>query len=286
MGAPRTLAEIVGRYVDAQIAVLLDAEPRLLDGRLEAVHPARVAVRRLRSTLRTFDVYKRSAADVLGAELRWFGSVLGEVRDLDVQSRRLAAALDDVAERESAVAAAALLDDEAAARSRTAWVHVGAALGSPRYARLRSLLDDWTETPPLRKRAGRPADTVVAYVDAADRILRERIGLAVRAAAEGSADGPERAHAARKAGKRHRYAAELALPVLGEPGRLLIEQRTALQDALGEQQDATVAQRFVAELADAADDPAKPALDAVLRRELQTIADAGRVLDELASRLA
>ena len=58
----------------------------------ESVHQARVATRRLRSDLRTFEPFVDAqwAAD-LRAELRWLGSELGAVRDLEVQRDRLRA---------------------------------------------------------------------------------------------------------------------------------------------------------------------------------------------------
>lgn len=281
MGAPKTLAEMVGGYADAQIAVLLDNDGPLNHGQLDAIHPTRVAIRRLRSTLHTFDIYQRTAADDLGAELRWFGAILGRVRDLDVQSRRLTIALRDVEDWSSAAAARSALDDVSAARARAAWVQVGVALGSTWYDRLRTMLADWAADPPLRKRAHRPATEAARYVDDADHTLRQRLAHAIAAATAGTDDAPRLAHAARRAGKRHRYAAELALPVLGAAGTRLVEQRAELQDVLGEQQDAIVAHDFIAEVAATAADAARPALDAVLRREEQIIADAEHLLASL-----
>jgi CHAD domain-containing protein len=65
--------------------VLPRREPRRRDSTLEQVHQARVSIRRLRSTLRTYgELFNPEWASPLGTELSWYAAVLGEVRDLDV----------------------------------------------------------------------------------------------------------------------------------------------------------------------------------------------------------
>ena len=60
---------------------------------IEDVHQARVATRRLRSDLRTFQPLLDEAwADALRDELRWLGAELGRVRDAEVLRDRLRAA--------------------------------------------------------------------------------------------------------------------------------------------------------------------------------------------------
>ena len=51
--APETLRDLIGAYLAEQCTVIVDAEPALRDGE-NVVHVTRVAVRRLRSTLRVF----------------------------------------------------------------------------------------------------------------------------------------------------------------------------------------------------------------------------------------
>ncbi|GED96780.1 CHAD domain-containing protein [Gordonia crocea] len=274
-----TLGTLVGDYADQQIAVILDAQDPLLIGSLDAVHPTRVAIRRLRSVLRTFDgVYRRGPSRRLDDELRWLANALGEARDVDVAHRRLTAALRSTPDRPSAQAASAALSSVVAQRSRAAWVHLGAALGSRRYARLRSTLADWRDDPPLRDHADLPADEALHHVAAADAELRRLIDRAVRAASRGHDSTARRVHSARKAGKRHRYAVELALPVLGDSARSLVDARAALQDLLGEQQDAVLTREFIAEVRRSAPPQAGPALDEALRREDLVVAGAAQVL--------
>ena len=60
-------------------------EPRRRATTIEQVHQARVSIRRLRSTLRTFGAtFAPHWVSPLATELSWYASALGEVRDLDV----------------------------------------------------------------------------------------------------------------------------------------------------------------------------------------------------------
>ena len=66
----------------------LSAPAQRRDDRVERIHQSRVAMRRIRSTLRTFHVLvdPRWSAD-LRADLSWYGTVLGRSRDLDLLAR-------------------------------------------------------------------------------------------------------------------------------------------------------------------------------------------------------
>src|SRR5918997_6068087 len=86
---PGTLRELVGAYVTEQCTVILDAEPALRGGE-NVVHVTRVAVRRLRSTLRVFgDLFDVARAGHLEDELVWWAGLLGAVRDLDILAEGL-----------------------------------------------------------------------------------------------------------------------------------------------------------------------------------------------------
>lgn len=59
--------------------------PRRRNSTLGQLHQARLSLRRLRSTLRTFgDLFDSEWSSPLQSELSWYAGVLGEVRDLDV----------------------------------------------------------------------------------------------------------------------------------------------------------------------------------------------------------
>ena len=84
--------------------------------------------------------------------------------------------------------------------------------------------------------------------------VRKRLERVREAAAAGDPAAAELLHSARKAAKRHRYALELAAPVLGADAEDEIERRRELQDAFGEHQDAVVAAEFLGRL-DVGDEP-------------------------------
>ena len=73
-----TLGALVQAYVGEQCAVILDARFALASRDESLVHPARVAIRRLRATLRTFGgVYDADHGASFAKELRWAGLLLG-----------------------------------------------------------------------------------------------------------------------------------------------------------------------------------------------------------------
>ncbi|OLT09771.1 hypothetical protein BJF78_06065 [Pseudonocardia sp. CNS-139] len=122
--------------------------------------------------------------------------------------------------------------------------HVGrrrlhAAAGLPRR-----LLRD----PPLTERAVRPAaDELPVHVRRAAR----RLDRAVTVAVDPDAPAEERdtaVHTARKAGKRLRYATEVAIPALGKDATRFARSMKKFQDALGEHQDTVVARGALREL--------------------------------------
>ena len=82
--AQRALADYLATQVDA-IALGDIALRRGLD----PIHDVRVAIRRLRSTLRVFGAQIAASTELEG-ELKWFAGLLGEVRDCQVQRRRFA----------------------------------------------------------------------------------------------------------------------------------------------------------------------------------------------------
>ena len=82
-----------------------------LDAGDVGVHQARVATRRLRSDLRTFERSStRSGLAPLRDELRWLGGLSATVRDADVLRQRLGEAVDDLDEDADREAGRLLLD--------------------------------------------------------------------------------------------------------------------------------------------------------------------------------
>ena len=221
------------RAVASSVKRLLDHEARVLSGRdPESVHQARVAVRRLRSDLRSFRaLIDAQWSDALRQELRWLGTELGAVRDLDVFIGRLGADAMRVGGADDPGVAAlisAARDMRAGARTRLA-----TALRSQRYAELRQVLRRAARAPRLTLAARLRADEALAP------IIRRRYKR-VRDAVEGLPQRPplRQLHRVRILAKRLRYASEAAALVAGEVASSLGKRAEELQDVLGELNDA------------------------------------------------
>jgi len=232
----KRLAGLVDDYMQTQLDALAQGDLGLRRD-LDVIHPTRVAVRRLRSTLRVFaEVFDPAESEHLQVELAWFAGLLGRVRDCDVLGRRLAA---DVAALPAglmlgpvAVRIELELAEERAAGLRA----VASAMNGRRYAALVRLLERWRVDPPYTAAASRRRKTASVFVAAAQKQLRRRL----RAAAKPGADD-DLVHRARKAGKRLRYAAELASTAMGGGAKSIISRAEGLQTRLGEFQDSVMA---------------------------------------------
>jgi len=234
---PETLGDLVSAYVSTQCTEIVKGDLALRLGH-SAVHPTRVALRRLRSTMRIFsDVFDAEQAAALEPELVWFAGLLGEVRDRDILSERL---LGQIAElpAEFVLGPVAAHVESVLHEERNRFLRrADDAMRTERYLALLESLDGWRTTPPFTDRASLPATAAKAYVKRAERKLYRRLSKA-----HGE---PEALHRARKAGKRFRYAAELAEPALGKKAAKLAKQGKKLQSLLGEHQDSTVSAAFL-----------------------------------------
>ncbi len=191
----------------------------------------RVATRRLRALLRAGrPLVDPVAAGPIRAELAWLGGAMGPARDLDVlltELRETARHFEPGEQYGLTLMFRRLEDDRAGARAL-----VRGAIGSDRYRELREQLR--TAIPTLR--AGAAGVSLHELAGGEFRKLaREGRGI--------GEDAPDRAlHDLRLRVKRARYAAELAsLEVGGEAARFVVRAR-AVQDILGEHQDAAVAE--------------------------------------------
>jgi len=209
----------------------------------EAVHQARVATRRLRSDLRTFDRWlERHAAAELRAELRWLGAELGAVRDLDVMRARLRAHASNLptAEADAAERVIRRLDaDREAAR-----VEMVTTIGNRRYSNLRDMMAAAAIHAPCTP----PAHATPSAVLAAEvRDGWTKLRKSVRRLGDHPAD--EALHRVRVRAKRTRYAAEACAPAFGKRARGLAAAMARVQDVLGEHHDAVVAGAWIAKTA-------------------------------------
>jgi triphosphatase len=199
----------------------------------EELHDMRVAVRRLRSTLKLYAQYLPKKAARFEEEFDYFGGVLGEVRDLDVQIERLAGG-DGVPE----VVVSALRDRRVHKREGML-----AELDSARYA---TLVEDMSKT--LRR--GRVLPSAPSVLEAAPGLIAGQHKKVMKRAKRVSRSSTyEELHDLRKKGRRLRYAVEPLVGVYGKPAGKLVERLKNLQDVLGEQQDRVVAADLLEEVA-------------------------------------
>ncbi|MFF5052352.1 CHAD domain-containing protein [Micromonospora sp. NPDC000663] len=212
-----------------------------------AVHQMRVACRRLRSDLRTFQpLVRKSWSRPLRDELHWLAGVLGAARDAEVLRERLRGTAD--ADPLSPLDAGAVdrLDEALAARQRVAHAAIDEALRSPRYLALVDALVLAARAPRLTRRAATPAARALPKLVA--RPWRRLTGPdGVDGLDPSSPD--ERWHAVRKQGKQTRYAVNAVAPAVDRAARRLSRALAGVQDVLGEHQDAAVAADTWLELA-------------------------------------
>jgi CHAD domain-containing protein len=232
-----------GAAVQAAVAAgvrrMILNDPRTRLGEAEPLHQMRVGTRRLRSDLRTFlPLLDRAWADSLRDELKWVGSSLGAVRDLDVLLKRLRAEGDDLTPHLEP-----LLRDLERRREAAREVLL-ADLNSARYVELLERLVEAARHPALSEQAQEPSQRALPPLGRrAWRKLRDP----ARALTADSA--AEDYHRVRVLAKRARYAAEAVAPAFPRRRRRRAERfarRAAdVQDVLGELQDSVVATRTI-----------------------------------------
>lgn len=220
-------------------------EPEVRDDAYDSVHKMRVATRRLRSALTTYGpLVDRDRARSLRSALKWLAGVLGQARDAEVVRDALMQTVDDVP-GVGGEAIRARIDATLGGQYRSAHDEVIRTFDGPRYARLLQDLATFVDDPPWTERA---TDRTAVR----DRTSRDWHRLGAHAARAAAARGTNRydplLHETRKAAKRARYAGETLLP--GYPqAAAYVDAIKAIQETLGDHQDAVVAQALVADLA-------------------------------------
>jgi CHAD domain-containing protein len=209
----------------------------------EAVHQARVATRRVRSTLRTFSsLLDKDWTDRLRDDLKWLANLLGEVRDTDVLLERFSehlAALPADDAKPGRRLLERLNDRRDQARRRLL-----GGMASDKYAQLLEDLVAAAAAPALLPGADRPAAEVMPPLVAKPW---KKLRKAVRKA--GDDPGDHELHQIRIRAKRARYAAEAVEPVIGTPAEDFADAISDLQSVLGDHQDAVVGEAWLREAA-------------------------------------
>ncbi len=218
----------------------------------EALHDMRVATRRMRAAFALFaPYYEPKALKSLGKGLRRTGRTLGAVRDLDVLIGKARAYSERLA-AEGHADLTPLLEAWTAERT-AARGQMLAYLDGPAYRRFVDEFAAFLAAPPTAAIAPTTSDQVRHVVP---RLILERYE-AVRAFERLLPDADLATyHALRIECKGLRYALEFFREVLGEEASALIRQVTAMQDLLGELQDARVAEELLTAFLDARRPPA------------------------------
>ena len=244
---PRTgiAADAIRSTIAGHVRNLIFADVAVRRELPDAVHQVRVAGRRLRSILRTFDpLLDHDWAVSLEEELAWLATEMGIIRDSEVLEERLTAHGADLPEPQSELAINAIriaLDQRVVSAKSGAM----AALRSDRHTFLIEDLVDAARTPHI----------LDAAYQACEEVLPPLVAHAWNSLAKScrklELEGPPHDwHRARIKAKRARYAVDAVLPVFPSGGvRRFSKALAEITELLGDHQDAYVAQQFLQELA-------------------------------------
>lgn len=241
------MAEAVRKIMYRQYQVMVANEAGCRSGKsIDAVHDMRVATRRLRVAFRLFGAYyKRGLVRDLEADLRKTGRTLGAARDLDVFNKTARQYLRSLPKQQRGD-----LDPLLASWKRQKQIaqrELIAYFDSPRYQRLVEKLGDFLATPGagVANNKAEPAPAQVRHVLSSTIWARYEAVRAYEIILPTAATSD--LHALRIECKYLRYTLEFFQEVLGQGAPQVIRQVIAVQDHLGEIQDADVASRLLAE---------------------------------------
>lgn len=205
----------------------------------EALHQARVALRRLRSAISVFNTLLHDGRrDHFHAELKWIAGALDRARDLDV----LLEQTPKPSER-----------DRVRSERERAYAAAGQAIASPRLNRLIFdlvewvAIGDWLTRPAEPERIGRPLEILAAEALDLCRSQVRRHGRHWR-----GLDKQGR-HRLRIKAKKLRYAAEFFQPLYGgrkavRRSKIFLDRLESLQTLLGALNDRAAGARLRMEL--------------------------------------
>ncbi len=236
---PETAGEAITRVLVSLSRQLVEQEQAVARAEEDAVHQARIRVRRIRSVLA---VYRRildtAETTRLRQTLRMFGAELGSARDPEVRAKTM----EDLLQARTApdvIDAVEALVDRSLAEYADAREKLLRVFESPEHRALLAWLEAFAANPPFgersRRTAGKPAGSVFSQA-----IRREvaRVDERARAAATRDMDA---LHELRKKARRLRYAANAMssepYPVLGARARAIGDAAEDAQNILGDHRD-------------------------------------------------
>ena len=196
----------------------------------ERVHQSRVALRRIRSNLRTFRLALDPAwGTSLRAELAWYGGRLGQVRDLHILRDIVTLKGPEVLDPESVDR----LDSVVGMRMAAALADVAAERAGARRLQLNEQMMVLWDGPEFKPKAKKPAGELLPVM--LHRAWRDLRGAARTARRETS---DANLHKLRIRLKDLRYGCETVALVAGGPAKRTARAAEALQSKLGDLHDA------------------------------------------------
>ncbi len=195
----------------------------------ERVHQTRVAMRRIRSNLRTFRLLVDPGwGTALRAELAWYGNELGRSRDLDLLAAVVAGRGPEVLDPDEVARMSAVIDW----RRHEVAGELGVDRASPRRFHLTEQMRILWEGPEFKAKAAKPASEVLPAM--LHRSWRDVRGVA-RTARKDASD--VHLHQLRIRLKDLRYGSETVALVAGGPARKTARAAERLQSKLGDLHD-------------------------------------------------
>ena len=246
----------VDSYIAFQLAELEGCLPLVGAADQEAVHGARLALRRLRSVLLCYKSVLPDVPEATGRDVRWLARSLGEARDAYVLSQRLTLWLDA---SEAWLLPEALHEavNKLLASSNAMATRVGTGRRWQGIVKAtRQALLPGTAKFPAREIDHHPSllevaellqprwETVQKSLEAAQRSLE------TDSTHVDEAERNEVLHGARKDIKVLRYSVEAVAHVLGAGATAIIQPSMVLQRLLGEQHDSVTGQTWIKSLAE------------------------------------
>jgi triphosphatase len=237
LSADMTAANYACAVLRKHFATMVANEPGTrLGADPEYLHDMRVASRRIRATMSAFDPYLPIGLRRLRMEMGWLTRSLGDVRDLDVQLERIGEWRRELPHLPPHALDA--LEEMLTVRRDRARKRMLMSLDSRRTERLLARFAEALRRGPARTSTiGREPILAVApaLVEKRYKQVRKR-GDAITPTSP-----PGDYHALRIQSKKLRYALEFVAPVYGKNASGFSSRVTALQELLGDHQDADVA---------------------------------------------
>ena len=237
---------VLRRVGRSSLDQLMRNEDAVMAGDPEGIHQMRVAVRRLRAILSSFaqllpDAQGRWAS----RELRWFGDVLGDARNLDVFADSL---LRPALEALPAASEFGRLAQATERRRRKTHVAVIGAISSTHYTETLLALLRWLDGGDWHLAAAEALHEPIEFL--APVLLDRCRAQAEKRAKHFPRQSAKKRHKLRIALKKFRYAAELFAPLYSlAEAKVFIHRLKRLQDDLGDANDVRVARDIVDSLA-------------------------------------